>query len=191
MRLFFLSVCVCVGKRQNDREGEMRREAGKRNVKLGDVCWQRRHSGLGGWAVLTGKVAPPPPSLFTVELRTDPRLGRRCEHHKGRTFLAILVDVHLSESFPASARWWFALAAADLVWWHVARCKLHGARCTVHSSGCCSFDVRRILRVRLFAHFSWLFAFNSLAVAVFAHNNNNKSSNNSNNGSGSYNTEQH
>lgn len=103
MRLFFLSVCVCVGKRQNDREGEMRREAGKRNVKLGDVCWQRRHSGLGGWAVLNGKVAPPPPSLFTVELRTDPRLGRRCEHHKGRTFLAILVDVHLSESFPASA----------------------------------------------------------------------------------------
>lgn len=58
----------------------------------------------GGWAVLNGKVAPLPPSLFTVELRTDPRLGRRCEHHKGRTFLAILVDVHLSESFPASAR---------------------------------------------------------------------------------------
>lgn len=190
MRLFFLSVCVCVQTskwprgRDEERGGKKKCEI-RRRVLAAEAQWS------GGWAVLNGKVAPPPPSLFTVELRTDPRLGRRCEHHKGRTFLAILVDVHLSESFPASARWWFALAAADLVWWHVARCKLHGARCTVHSSGCCSFDVRRILRVRLFAHFSWLFAFNSLAVAVFAHNNNNKSSNNSNNGSGSYNTEQH
>lgn len=35
--------------------------------------------------------------LFT--LNTDPRLGRRCEPHKGRTFLTILVDVHLGESF--------------------------------------------------------------------------------------------
>lgn len=169
---------------------EKRKEQGKRNVKLGDVCWQR--SG-GPWAVLNGKVAPPPPSLFTVELRTDPRLGRRCEHHKGRTFLAILVDVHLSESFPASARWWFALAAADLLCCGT----LYAASYTVHGAQfrlllvVLLLDVRRILRVRLFAHFSWLFAFNSLAVAVFAHNNNNKSSNNSNNGSGSYNTEQH
>lgn len=73
---------------------------------------------------------------------------------------------------------------------HVASYTVHGAQFRLLLV-VLLLDVRRILRVRLFAHFSWLFAFNSLAVAVFAHNNNNKSSNNSNNGSGSYNTEQH